>query len=57
MFQVCLKTLSLSNILLPLYGYRTGFRKAPSAPAEAPKAKAAGGTPGEVVTLDSFRKK
>jgi hypothetical protein len=29
---------------------------APSA-AGAPKAKAAGGTPGEVVTLDSFRKK
>ena len=25
--------------------------------AQAPKAKAASGTPGEVVTLDSFRKK
>ena len=38
-------------------GSQAPMQKAPSAPAEAPKAKAAGGTPGEVVTLDSFRKK
>lgn len=30
---------------------------APAADPQKPKAKAAGGTPGEVVTLDSFRKK
>jgi hypothetical protein len=40
-------------------GSQTPVAEATTAPAEAPKpkAKAAGDTPGEVVTLDSFRKK
>jgi len=40
-------------------GSQTPAAEATTAPAEAPKpkAKAAGDTPGEVVTLDSFRKK
>jgi len=38
-------------------GSQAPMQKAPTDPAEAPKAKAASGTPGEVVTLDSFRKK
>jgi hypothetical protein len=35
----------------------TSESAAPAAEPAKPKAKAAGGTPGEVVTLDSFRKK
>jgi hypothetical protein len=38
-------------------GSQAPMQKAPTAATEARKAKAAGGAPGEVVTLDSFRKK